>query len=288
MTKSSQRAKVPEKMAEQWATVNGCKMRYLHGGSGPPLLLIHGLMGYSFSWSENLTFLAEHFTIYAPDLLNCGYSDRTETVGCLESIARSVISFMDEVGLRRTYLLGTSHGGAVALAMAVLSTERFMGLVLVSPTTPWSETSRWQATVFSTWWGRGLGYLALLAPPFIFRYFVERLYADPSRLLKGTVSGYQTPLRSKESVRYLLEVMRHWFADFRRLGTELGKIQGVPMICFWGDKDVVVPMKKSEGFFRKVFPQARMLVVEDTGHLLYEERPEEFNRVLIESLRELG
>jgi pimeloyl-ACP methyl ester carboxylesterase len=51
-------------------------MRYLRAGSGPPLVLLHGLMGYSFSWRFAIPALAPLRTCYAPDLLGAGFSDR--------------------------------------------------------------------------------------------------------------------------------------------------------------------------------------------------------------------
>ena len=52
------------------------RMRYLQAGSGPPLLLLHGLLGYSFSWRYNLLPFSQFATVYAPDLPGTGYSER--------------------------------------------------------------------------------------------------------------------------------------------------------------------------------------------------------------------
>ena len=61
---------------ECWMDLDGARMRYLRAGSGPPLILLHGLMGYSFSWRYTLPALAPYATAYAPDLLGAGFSDR--------------------------------------------------------------------------------------------------------------------------------------------------------------------------------------------------------------------
>jgi len=63
-------------------------MRYLSAGSGPPLLLVHGLLGYSFSWRFTIPALAQHATVYAIDLLGTGFSDRPP--GCLLYTSRCV------------------------------------------------------------------------------------------------------------------------------------------------------------------------------------------------------
>ena len=61
---------------ECWMDFDGIRMRYLRAGSGPPLILLHGLMAYSFSWRFTLSALAPYATLYAPDLPGAGFSDR--------------------------------------------------------------------------------------------------------------------------------------------------------------------------------------------------------------------
>ena len=62
---------------ERWSMVDGHRIRYLWGGgSGPALVLVHGLLGYSFSWRYALPALAEKMTVYAVDMPGAGFSDR--------------------------------------------------------------------------------------------------------------------------------------------------------------------------------------------------------------------
>ncbi len=63
-------------------TLDGVRWRYLRAGSGPPLLLLHGFMAYSFSWRFNMEALSQHFTVYAIDLPGCGFSQRTDNPEC--------------------------------------------------------------------------------------------------------------------------------------------------------------------------------------------------------------
>jgi len=61
---------------DHWITLDGARMRYLRSGSGPALLLLHGLLGYSFSWRYALPALATQATVHAVDMLGMGFSDR--------------------------------------------------------------------------------------------------------------------------------------------------------------------------------------------------------------------
>src|SRR5205085_1177863 len=83
-------------------------------GSGPPLVLLHGLLGFSFSFSENLAALSQIATVYSPDFLNTGYSERTRTGATLSDLANQVSNFMAALGIPRADLLASSHRGAVA------------------------------------------------------------------------------------------------------------------------------------------------------------------------------
>ena len=72
----SSATELDERVTECWMDFDGARMRYLRAGSGPPLILLHGLLAYSFSWRYTLQSLAPYATVYAPDLMGAGFSDR--------------------------------------------------------------------------------------------------------------------------------------------------------------------------------------------------------------------
>ncbi|MGH9602432.1 MAG: alpha/beta fold hydrolase, partial [Terriglobales bacterium] len=88
------------KRQEGFVSIEGHRMRYVRAGAGPPLLLLHGLLGYSFSWRFNEASLAQHSTFYAVDLLGVGGSDRPRGLDYgLRAQARRMFRVMDELGL---------------------------------------------------------------------------------------------------------------------------------------------------------------------------------------------
>jgi pimeloyl-ACP methyl ester carboxylesterase len=96
---------------EGCAIINGLRWRYLHAGSGPALLLVHGFMGYSFSWRFVMAELARHFSVYAVDLPGCGFSERNPSLpGTLASDAEGLLNFKDPLGIEQVDVLGTSRG----------------------------------------------------------------------------------------------------------------------------------------------------------------------------------
>jgi len=106
-------------VTERWMDFDGARMRYLQAGSGPALILLHGLMGYSFSWRYTMPALAPYRTVYAPDLLGAGFSDRPLGIDhSVRGTALRILRFVEQLGLTSFDLLGTSRGGIVATAVA--------------------------------------------------------------------------------------------------------------------------------------------------------------------------
>src|SRR5260370_8690087 len=111
-------------------------MRYLTGGEGVPLVLSHGLLGYSFSWRFNLEVLARHARVYAIDLPGSGFSCRNPALtGDLASLAQYVLAFMQAVGAKSSVLLGISPGAGAALLPAAVGKKgnTFIDAMLLPP-----------------------------------------------------------------------------------------------------------------------------------------------------------
>ena len=124
-------------------TLGGHRVYYLRAGSGPPVVLVHGLLAHSFSWRFTVPALVPHFTVYAPDVLGIGFSDRVPWLDCsMRASAQRMIDFFDALGLRQFDLVATSHGGAMATIMAAEIGKRIGRLVLVAPVNPWSRAGR--------------------------------------------------------------------------------------------------------------------------------------------------
>ncbi|MCU1307010.1 MAG: Alpha/beta hydrolase [Acidobacteriaceae bacterium] len=274
---------IPDGIEERWATVHGHRMRYLFGGTGPPLLLIHGLMGFSFSWSENLAAFAQYFTVYAPDLLNVGYSDRCDVNPGLQATATQVLDFMDAVGLSAADVIGTSYGGTVAMMLAAIAPARVPRLILVAPAHCGSEGNRWQSHFFSSRAGALCAQFLYFAPAVVHAFFISRMYGSPARALPGTIEGYSSALRVAGTISPKVDLMRSWKINFEELAEAMPKIADTPTLIIWGDKDVIVPVSTMNELAAH-FQNPSTAIIKTAGHLPYEELPEEFNRAVLDFL----
>ncbi|MGB8772435.1 MAG: alpha/beta hydrolase [Candidatus Korobacteraceae bacterium] len=276
-------AKIPG-TGECSVILDGVRWRYLHAGSGPPLLLIHGFMAYSFSWRFNLAALSRHFTVYALDLPGCGFSQRTDKPECsLAGDAEGVLRFMDHFGLEQADVLGTSRGGGVAIVLAALAPHRIRRLLLVCAINPWSSYGQTLTRLLSTALGGPfvIHVLPRLRPAMI-RYF-RKLYGDPRRIAPGSFEGYSAGLKVPGSFEHILRIVRSWHRDLALIEESLPAINELPTLLLWGSCDTAVYPSSAYALQRRLKNSA-LIMLDGVGHVPYEEVPDEFNRVICDFL----
>lgn len=276
---------------ECWMEIEGARMRYLRTGSGPPFILLHGLFGYSFSWRYTMPALAPYATVYAPDLLGAGFSGRPRGIDhSMEGTAKRVVQFADNLELGSFDLLGTSRGGAVAMAAAAQCMDSggkgaplVRRLILVCPVNPYSPHGKLLAPFLGTRFGAA-GFRHIVAHmPFLFAYWHGRLFGDRSKIPPESLDGYMAPLAIPGLFEHGLSIASTWTADLKQLAALLPTISSIPALLIWGNKDPAVDVSSMEPLSRH-FENAQRIVFPGIGHLPYEECPAKFNQALIKFL----
>jgi pimeloyl-ACP methyl ester carboxylesterase len=277
---------------ECWMDFDGASMRYLRAGSGPALILLHGLMGYSFSWRYAMPALAPYATVFAPDLLGAGFSDRPQIDHSMRATALRVLRFAENLGLSSFDLLGTSRGGAVAMCAAAICEEadcasgdklKVRRLVLVAPVNPYSAHGQWLAPFLGTPLGAALFRFTTASNASLYPFWHGRMFGDRNKIPPGSLEGYKAPLAIPGLFEHGLSIVGTWTADLEELETLLPKLATIPTLLMWGSKDPAV-YASSMGPLSRHFKNVQTHVFPGVGHLPYEECPDEFNRVLIKFL----
>jgi pimeloyl-ACP methyl ester carboxylesterase len=272
---------------ERFTNIHGCNTRYLTGGAGPALILLPGLMGYSFCWRFNLASLARHACVFALDLPGTGFSGREPALaGDVTSLAEFTLAFLEAMELKSAVLLGSSHGGGMALVAAALARQRNISIpamVLAAPVNPWSS----QGTFLTRFGGSSAGarIVRSLASSVTSLHgtIVKRLYADPRRVTPETIDGYSRAMNVPGSIDALLGRIKDWKNDMARIEQALPHISEIPTLLIWGEKDGAVYLSSAAELMKRL-PHAQLRVIPDTGHLPFEEQPEKFNSVVIDFL----
>lgn len=258
-------------------------MHYRKCGSGPPLLLVHGLAGYSFSWRCNLPALAPHFTCYAVDLLGMGDSDRPRGIDVSpRALATGLVAFMESEPGTPWSLIGSSHGGGVAIWIARLARGSGIALgrlVLVAPINPWSSHGRKLAPFCA----HPIVKKIVNAMPFSYvpvrRITFGRMYGDPSRVSPETLSGYSRPLQIKGTVPHCLALLKDWNHNVDELESVMREIE-LPTLLVWGMRDRLVYVSSAQRILGAI-PNSRLVTIDGAGHLPYEECAPQFNEAVI-------
>ena len=258
-------------LLERRAPVKGVHLRWFVGGSGSPLVLVHGLGGAASNWVELAPELARDHRILVPDLPGHGGSSPLPAVPNLESFADCLGLLIEREGLAPTVLVGHSLGCIVALRLAMRSPELVAGLVLVSAAGVGSTTKRARQAVAIS---------MLVQPGRFIAPFRERIAR--SERLRGIVWGsWATPegaVVSPTATVGLLEgpslhtdiasAAAALVEDDPRLDLERVRC---PAALLWGARDPQVPVADGFEYARRL--RAPLRVVAGAGHLVIVERP---------------
>jgi pimeloyl-ACP methyl ester carboxylesterase len=274
--------------SEEWTTVDGLRVRYLHSGHGSPLVLVHGLLGYSANWRRAIPLFAQHYEVFAPDLPGSGLSDCNPQLDCrLPAAAGRLHGFLDAVGIKHSHLIGSSYGGATAVIAASLQPSRFNRLVLVSPANPWSRTGHKRLFMLR------LPVVSSLFPPLgrwagpMQRYFLRRMYGDPSLITEETIASHLVSILRVGILEHGVGIARTWSEDMRAMRDALPKAAQIPTLLVWGSRDRTVDPASVRPLSRQ-FDSAQVEIIEGAGHLPYEECPEKFTRIVLDFLVKVG
>jgi pimeloyl-ACP methyl ester carboxylesterase len=268
----------------RFKTVRGVRVHYQEVGPemGPPVLLIHGFCASNLVWSDVLLPLAAAgFRVIAPDLVGFGFSAKPRRGEyTIDAQARMITGLMDELGLRRAVLVGSSYGGAVAATCALDEPDRVERLVLVGAVT--NDEAKRQPLLrlaASPLMGDLVSPL-LIDSASLMRWRMKKMYVNANEHLfdRQRVEAHYRPLRASATQHAALLTLRRWRA--RRIEEEAHRIKQ-PTLLIWGEGDPDIPLRHGQRLY-ELMPTARLLVFRRCGHLPQEEYPHEFARLVAE------
>ncbi len=241
-------------------------------GSGPPLLILHGLLGSGGNWHTlaSRTF-APFFTVFAVDLRNHGKSPHDDEFS-FGAMVRDLVDFIDEIANGQIGVIGHSLGGKVAMRLALDHPDRIDRLVSVdiAPRAyPDGHTPIFQA----------LKKLDLAS--FGDRRAIDRALATdiPDAAVRGFL--LQNVIRNGDSFswRMNLRAIEEGYPKILEAVTSSRPFMGPTLFIRGGDSNYV--RSGDESSIRKLFPAARIETIKNAGHWVHADQPAEFaDRVL--------
>lgn len=262
--------------------VNDVRMHYVIGGSGTPIVLLHGFPNTWYAWRDVMPRLAERHTVIALDLRGLGDSDPGTQPNDVSTGADDLHALVAELGLGPVMLAGQDWGGSTAFAFAAAHPDEVRRLAVLEamPAGPWTETES----------GGGAWFVGFHQIPDLPEHMVagnERVYLDWFFRTFSATPGVPTPTAVEEYVRCYARpgAMASAFARYRGIGREikdnarhLSRPLDLPVMAVGGERVFGAAVAEN---LRHAASQVRQEVLADCGHFVTEERPEEVASLLL-------
>jgi pimeloyl-ACP methyl ester carboxylesterase len=266
--------------------LHGHRVLYRTAGSGPVLVLVHGITSTSATWANVLPYLAERFTVIAPDLLGHGESAKPRGDYSLGAYASGIRDLLIALGHERATFIGHSLGGGVAMQLAYQFPEHCERLVLVS----------------SGGLGRGISALLraaslpgseLVLPLLVndhvlgagqlvgrvLRRVGLRVHTDVEEVLRGHASLSDGETRSA-FLHTLRTIVDPW-GQRVDASDRLYLARAIPFLIVWGERDPIIPVEHARSAHRLV-PGSRLELFPNAGHFPHIDDPLRFVSVLVD------
>ncbi len=259
-------------------------MTYRTAGSGPVLLLLHGITNSSETWERAADALADRFTIVAPDLLGHGNSATPRGDYSLGAHASGVRDLLSVLGHDRVTVVGHSLGGGIAMQFAYQFPERCERLVLVSSGGLGREVhlllraaalpgADWVLPVLTSRGVRGVGNGITAA--------LRLGRIAPKGDLGVLASGFSSLQTSGSRQAFLHTVRSVIDSGGQRVSANdrLHLAAVLPTLIVWGEKDSIIPPSHGEAA-HEAMPGSRLEIFPDAGHMPHQHDPERFAAIM--------
>jgi pimeloyl-ACP methyl ester carboxylesterase len=263
--------------------LHGREVTYVQAGSGPVLLLIHGMAGTCENWQAVIEPLAREHTVIAPDLPGHGSSAPAAGDYSLGALAAGLRDLLIALGHERATLVGHSLGGGIAMQFAYQFPEITERLVLVSSGGLGREVSPILRAAALP--GADMFIAATAGPGRAAGSALARGLAAvglrPNADVAEIARGYAS-LADADRRRAFLATIRAVVGTGGQsvhAGDRLYLAEGVPVLIIWGRNDPMIPVSHGEEA-HEVIPGSRLEVFDDVGHLPQLEAPARFVAVL--------
>ncbi len=264
-------------------TLHGRSVSYVTAGSGPVLLLIHGMAGTLENWREVIGPLAQHHTVVAPDLPGHGGSAPGAGDYSLGALAAGLRDLLLALGHERATLLGHSLGGGVAMQFSYQFPEVTERLILVSSGGLGPEVSPILRAAALPGAGAFIGVTAGLGST-VGTTIARGLAAvglRPSPDVAEVARGYASLVDRQRRAAFIatLRGVVGTGGQLVQASDRLYLAEEIPVLIIWGERDPIIPVAHGQGAHEAI-PGSHLEVFEGVGHLPQLESPARFVSVV--------
>lgn len=270
----------------QFRTIHGYRRAYRVAGSGPAILLIHGIGDNSTTWSAVQSKLAQRFTVIAPDLLGHGKSDKPRADYSVAAYANGMRDLLSVLDIDRVTVIGHSLGGGVAMQFVYQFPHLVDRLILVGAGGVTKDVN--VALRFASL-PMGSEALALLRLPLVLPtlqmvgrvaggfFGSTRLGRDLPQVLR-ILNDLPEPTASSAFARTLRAVV-DWRGQVVTMLDRCYLTQSVPVQLIWGSGDAMIPASHAR-MAHAAMPGSQLEIFDGSGHFPFHDDPDRFVEVV--------
>jgi pimeloyl-ACP methyl ester carboxylesterase len=266
--------------------LHGDEVAYRQAGSGPVVVLIHGITSSSVTWERVMPYLARRFTVIAPDLIGHGDSAKPKGDYSLGAHASGVRDLLLALGHDRATVVGHSLGGGIAMQFSYQFPERCERLVLVDSGGLGREVSPLLRAATLPGSELVLPVLAATRLLDVGRFAAQalnrlglRARTDFEEIARGHATLSDPGARGAfvHTLRSVVEPGGQRIDASNRLYLA----EHIPFLLVWGQNDSIIPVSHGRNTHEHV-PDSRLEVFENSGHFPQLDEPERFLDVLVD------
>ena len=254
-------------------TVFGMKIHYVEAGSGPVVILLHGLGGNSTNWAFNIAPLSQNYRVIVPDQIGFGQSDKPLINYRIGTYVDFLDRFLTELKIERASLVGNSMGGWIAASYALAYPNKVERIVLADAAgfAPPKDLDIKTLSALNPSTREGMKQLAKLV------FYNQQLFAGDTAIdmmlaqRMGAGDGY--------TIQSLIESIA------RGEGMLDNRVSAIkqPTLIIWGREEGLVKLSDGERFNKEI-PGSRLVVFDQCGHVPQAEKASEFNAAVLKFL----
>ncbi len=270
-------------------TVHGHRRSYVRMGSGPALLLLHGLGCDHTTWAPVMQSLARTHTVIAPDLLGHGQSDKPRADYSLGGYANGMRDLLTVLGIDTATVVGHSFGGGVAMQFGYQFPERTERLVLVASGGLGPEVSPAIRAITTPGFHQAMAVLSAPGVRHVATAALRLLSRSGVRHVRdlGEVAdiydSFKDP-RTRAAIRHVTRAVVDWKGQIVTMADRAYLTEAMPMLVVWGADDLVIPVAHASNA-SALAPTARIEIVPNAGHFPHKDHPERFAKIVRDFIR---
>ena len=266
-------------------TIHGHGVAYRMEGSGPVLLLLHGIAGSSRTWRDVIPLLIDRFTVIAPDFMGHGLSEKPVGDYSLGAFASGIRDLLEVLDIERATVVGQSFGGGVAMQLAYQHPELCDRLVLVDSGGLGREVN-WILRFMTL---PGSEYLMPLIFPGVVRDWGDRLLRsiNDRGIRLGRIaemwSAYAS-LAEADNRQAFARTIRSVIDPGGQTVSAMDRLylaSPMPTLIIWGERDDIIPVSHAHTAHEAI-PGSRLVIIEGVGHFPQIEAPDQFVAALVD------